>query len=235
MVTILDWPDRAARFDADSWWLTVSTKSPGAGLDGRRQVIFREMRTWANSVSITKLWADRPGLLRAFIDDLMGASGVFRLPVYNGLTYRYTGDLVAFFALFSLTSAEIASGLPFDDGTTWDDGAGWDLPETADPTVLADAPIGATRLMLDGFLGRNLAIGGVFTVNGFMYRVAENLDGAIRFNPPLREAITAGTIAEVNAPKIVVRLSQDTGGRLTLAPRNIGSMQAFDVEEAFQR
>ncbi len=109
---------------AESWFLVASTKSPGRGLDGRRQVIFRENRYWTNTITMPELWGLRANAWQAMIDDLIGMSGILRLPVLNSGAFRFRGDLGAFYALFSLTPTQITSGLPFDDDTTFDDGAG---------------------------------------------------------------------------------------------------------------
>ena len=234
-VEVLDWPAVLPPSMATSWFLTVETKSPGRGLDGRRQVIFRENRVWGNQVTLSQLWGARAAAFQALLDDMKGSYGLVRMPVCNSFTLTYGGDETAFYALFGLTAGEIAHGLAFGDGTTFSDTSGFEIPDHADPTVTADVPVGATLIGLDGFLGDNLAIGGFFSVNGFLYRVAANDGVLVRFNPPLREALTAGTVVAVNSPAAIVRLSEDMQARLQLAQRKIGTVPSFDVEEAFER
>jgi hypothetical protein len=234
-VRILDWPSAIPPAMVTIWYLRVSTQSPGPGLDGRRQVIFRESRIWTNNLTLTQLWGARAAALQVLLDDLRGSYGLVRIPVRNSFTTIYPGTLAAFYAQFGLSADIIANGIPFSTGVRFSSGVGFALPDFADPSVAADAPIGATILQLVGFLGQNLAIGGFFSCNGFLYRVAENDDGLVRFNPPLRQAIPAGTVVQVSAPDIVVRLAQDMQARLQLTQRRIGTVAAFDVEEAFER
>jgi hypothetical protein len=235
MVTILDWPSDIPPPMSASWFLQVSTKSPGPGLDGRRQVIYREMRYWTCKLQLTELWGQRLNTFEAFLDDCFGSAGLIRVPVVNSNVLRAPSDVASFLELIGASDTDPTIGVPFADATTFDDGLGWDIPSSSDPTFAADAPVGATVTTLVGFLGENLIVGGFFSVNGFLYRVAANTGGVVRFNPPLREAVTAGTTAKVNAPECVMRLSQDMQARLTREQRMRGTVPAFDLDEAFQR
>lgn len=235
MVRILDWPAGADRFASEDWHLSDGSVSPGRGLGGRRQVIYRESRIWQCTVDLAVLHGRAPGLWRAFIDEAQGMFGLLRLPIVNRLTPIYNGSLAAFYAQFGITAAMQQSGIPFGDDALFSDGAGFALPSIADPTVAADVPAGARLLRLTGFLGEQIWVGAMFSVNDFAYRVAANSGGAIRINPPLREAIAAGTAVQVNRPTILVRQSEGTGGTLTLDPALHGSVSGFTVEEAFQR
>lgn len=235
MVAILDWPSVIPPPLSASWFLQVSTKSPGPGLDGRRQVIFREMRYWTCKMQLTELWGTRLNAFEAFLDDCVGSAGLIRVPVINTNAWRAWGDAAAFLRMIGATGTDADAGVPFDDGSTFDDGVGWDSPSMADPTFAADAPVGATLATLSGFLGEYLIVGGFFSVNGFLYRVAANDSGAIRFNPPLREAVATGAVAQVNRPDCIMRLSQDTQARLTREQRMRGTVPSFDLDEAFQR
>jgi hypothetical protein len=90
-------------------------------------------------------------------------------------------------------------------------------------------------MRVDGYLGRQLAIGAVFSLGEFLYRVAANDDGRIRFNPPLRQAASAGDQVEVSSPTILCRLADAQQMRLDVEFCLYGSPLTFDVVEAFDR
>lgn len=235
-MTIIDWPVGLPLFDATDFSLTGSTPSSGQALDGREQLVWRENRVWQARLTLAALRGTQVLILRAFADQIRGRYGKFRVPICNRHTTRYFGDPNAFWAGIGITPTEISEGFTrYSDGTTFSDGTGFALPDYGDPVFRSAAPVGATRVFLDGYLGRHVSVGAHFTVNGFLYRVASNSDGDLRINPPLREAVTVGTTALINNPSVVVRLQSADGLRVTENHNRITPPISFDVIEAFDR
>jgi len=125
--------------------------------------------------------------------------------------------------------------LQYSDGTNFSDGTGFALPGYDEPTVSANGSAGASAIQLDGYIGRNLSVGSFFSINDFLYRVEANVDGAVTFNPPLREAVTVGQAVDVSVPKIRVRLRDNDGWRVFQNYGFYSSAMTFSVVEAFER
>ncbi|NVK57328.1 MAG: hypothetical protein HWE26_17125 [Alteromonadaceae bacterium] len=222
----------------EHWRLRTSTTSPGAGLDGRQQWIFRENRVWRGRYHVIYAWGTSAtqGAYLAFLDEVRGAANTFSLPVPNGLTPSAAMGQAAFLRSLGVSEAEISAGyLSYGDGTQFSDGTGFALPEAVNPAAAADAPVGARIIQLSGTLGEVLAVGAVFSINDFLYRVAANDSGTVTFNPPLRTALTAGDAVEVNAPKIRVRFVDDAAAEAAHEFASYGAPFFLDVIEAFDR
>jgi hypothetical protein len=205
------------------WAFDLSTPTSGRGLDGRQQFIRRESRTWRNSYQVLGAWFDgNQGAYEAFIDDLHGPANTFNLPVRN--QFIGSASEVLFVTLDGEFEFETgANNILVLDGTTA-------------PIVDVTAPVSASVITLvTGADAAALFPGWVFSVNSFLYRVAANDAGVIRFNPPLREAIPAGTVLEVQNPTILVRLESDSAAMAAYEFSQIGAPHVLNVIEAFDR
>lgn len=222
--------------EAAHWRLRTSTFSPGRALNGRQQFIAVENRTWEVEYGIVGAWDAQMGAWLAFLDAVGGPKTSFLVPVRNDLTVRYGGDPAAFYTALGFTATEIANGYQtWSDGTTFSDGTGWALPSTADPVLTYAAPAGASRIWLDNYLGRVLAVGAYFAIDNFLYRVQSNDNGDIRFNPPLRTAVAAGAPVEVNAPRARVRFPDDAAFADAIEIKRFYGSYKISVVEAFDR
>lgn len=204
------------------WELRTNTISSGLGLDGRQQYIRRENRTWRNRYQVLGAWFDSgQEKYDAFLDQLHGAANTFDLPVPN----RWIGsESVPLFVT-------VDGDFEFDDSGT----SMLVLDGSIAPVVAVDAPVRATVLTLSGPDGEAMGIGWVFSVNSFLYRVATNTAGVITFNPPLRAAVTASTVLQVQQPKIRVRLDGDGAAAAAHSFSQMGAPQILNVVEAFER
>lgn len=234
-MALIDVPSGLALYALNNWRLRTMTPTPGPGLDGRQQWMFRENRVWMNKYSVERAWDDQnEGAYLAFLDDLKGAVNSFLLPIYNR-TPNYL-DAAELWREMGYTEAQIAEGRTYyDDGSRFSDRSGFALPDGADPIFGADAPVGATLVTLLGAVGELLWIGAGFSVDGFYYRVAANTAGAVRINPPLRQAITAGTVALVGVPQIRVKLENDEAVKAAHDISRLSAPYSLSVIEAFDR
>lgn len=218
------------------WRLRASTFTPGRALDGRQQYVGVENRTWEAEYGVIGAWDHLMGQWLAFLDEVGGPRRSFLVPVRNDLTLTYDGDLAAFQALAGATPTQISEGfIRFSDGTTFSDGTGFALPSPADPTVQSDAPAGASRILLGGFFGTNLAVGAYFAIDNFLYRVQSNSAGDILFNPPLRADAPAGTTAVVSGPMARVRFPDDAAWQQAIEIRRYYGPYRMALVEAFDR
>lgn len=207
------------------WRLQTRTPSSGMGLDGRQQFLTREARSWSCSYQVEGGWdasADGAwGGWLAFLDDLRGPLNSFLLPVPNARTpYAAPGEVVFV--------------TDWNGGFLYENGSGFVVGE-GDPVAAADAPAGATILQLTGMSGDFLRRDAMFSISGWLHRVAENTDGTVRFNPPLRAPVTAGTTVKVGAPRVRVRLPSDEAAESAHAFSQLRGLYTLDVVEAFER
>lgn len=218
-----------------NFWIESSSRV-SRGLNGRSQVVFAESRYWAGQLDLLPISLPEQMRLEALADDMRGRAGVIRVRFCNSGTPRFLGDLSRFYESVGTSTVEIAEGYArYDDCTAFDDGTGFALPEVDDPIAVSSGETGASRIRVDGYIGRNLAVGAVFSHNDFLYRVADNLDGSLRFNPPLRQTISLGEVISVNTPSILVRLSEDDGARPFREIGRRGRPTTIRVEEVFDR
>lgn len=236
MVQVIDIDSRLLRRTHENFWIDSDDTSTGRGLDGREQVLFTENRTWTGRLDFVRM---RPAALSEAVlvgDRLRGRANVLRVTLRNHRTLRYLGDEVAFYEAVGLSADDIARGhILFSDDASFDDGAGFALPDHDEPTVVADAVAGASTIQMDGYLGRNIAVTAFFSIDDFLYRVASNDDGALAFNPPLRQAVQAGAKVDVSYPKIRVRLQDKRDWRPFCEYFRNGQPMTVNVVEAFDR
>ena len=234
MVKIVDFPE-IVPVAHSRFWLQADA-SGDRGLDGRETVVYSENRFWRGRIVLPHLTQVQAMHLLACCDDLRGRASVLRMPVTNWGTLTDPGNDAEFWASVGVSDAMAADGfVPFSDSATFSDGSGFALPDRGPGEILVAAGVGADRIRVDGHLGRHLAIGAVFSSHEFLYRTAENDDGRIRFNPPLRKAVSVGELIEVSAPTILCRLADARQMRLDVEYCHYGLPLTFDVVEAFER
>lgn len=231
-MALIDVPAGLQFYCTGNWRLTTTTPTPGVSLNGRRQMFYAENRVWAAKYAVERAWDDRnEGEYLAFLDDLFGPANRFTLPIYNRTPSSL--DLDWLWREIGISEADIAAGhTHFSDETGFSDGSGFALPDGADPVFGADAAVGATTVTLTGLVAEILWVGAGFSVNGFYYRVAENTAGVMRINPPLRAAITAGTVAKVGVPEIQVQFVDDEAAKAAHEFSQIGGPYTLSVIEA---
>lgn len=113
------------------------------------------------------------------------------------------------FAPFPLGEAE-GESIPHSDDSLFSDGAGY-YQTTIDVVAAESAALRATSLAITRNYCAELQGGEVFSIlhptfDWRMYEIATVDDDVITFNPPLREAVTAGTQLEFDRPRCTMKL-----------------------------
>lgn len=220
----------------ENFWLDLDEVSPGAGLDGREQVVFSENRRWIGQLDFVRLRADGLRAAQVVGDQLRGRVNHLRVTLCNPGLFRPRTSGAAFLEALGVPAEDIARGyLLHAEGAGFDGGTGFALPEFADPVVAQDALAGVSQITLEGMMGLLLVPGSFFSVDDFLYRVEANAEGVVQFNPPLRQAVQAGAVAEVVFPKVRVRLAEKSDWRPFGEYLRFGQPMRVNVVEAFDR
>lgn len=205
------------------------------GMDGDEVIVAVENRHWVGRVELPPLTTAQALAARAAGDRMRGRRNHIRVPIRNVGVVTMADGLAAWQAGMGLTAAILSAGeLTHSDGAVHSDGAGYALPTSEPPTVAADAAQGESRVQMDSDTGRNLAVGAFFSIGDFLYRVAENADGLISFNPPLRRDVLAGEAVEVDRPTVLVRLARADGWRVVQEHGRHARATAVDVVEVIR-
>ncbi len=236
MAGVIDIDPKIMRLAHENFWLDLDDVSFGPGLDGREQIVFAENRRWMGQLDFLRMDFSAHMEARVIGDRLRGRANRLRICVCNRGTARYLGDTQKFYEAVDVPYQNIAQGGVFyDDGASFDDGAGFALPDIGEPTIISNAAAGISVVQMDGYLGRNIAVGAFFSINDFLYRVESNTDGAVIFNPPLRHGVAAGTRVDVTRPKVQVRLRDKADWRPFCEYFRNGRPMTVSVVEAFDR
>ncbi len=215
-------PDGLRFAEIEHWRLRTLTPTAGIGVDGRQNWIRRENRIWTGKVKVRGAWGRNQGPYLAFLDDLAGPAGTFRLPVSNEDAPGSGGVSLVF--LMNDAGTEFR----FDTGTS-----NMQVSEGFYPTLSVSAPVSATILTTsDNDLFRP---GMKFSHDDFLYRVSASDASSITINPPLRAPIASGQTLNVEAPYIRVKLASDEAAAGAHAPERRGGPYVLDVIEAFER
>ncbi|WP_420415928.1 hypothetical protein [Marinovum algicola] len=237
MSSLVEFPD-ALRFRHLNFHLQATTATSGRGVNAREQIMFSENRYWVATLTLPPLDQANAMLSNAVGDELCGRAGVLRLAFANLGTIGGGGcsELAELYEAAGVSDDDVARGfLTYSDESHFDDDTGFSLPAFDDPTVAADVPVGQRQVQLDGYLGLFLTRGAFFSINDFLYRVWTNTDGLITFNPPLREAVTAGDEVRVIFPRTRLRLSDDAGWSVFIEYMRWGRETSIALEEVFDR
>lgn len=237
MARVIEIPEAMlGRQKNQNFHIVGGSTSSGPGLNGREQIVYTEDRRWTGQIDFAHIFgADILGA-RVVGDRLRGRANPMRVPICNLGTPRFSGDVTAFYKSIGLPDDIASLGyIPFSDGATFSDGAGFALPDYGEPTIAEDASIGASRIRVYGYIGRNQIPGTGFSINDFFYRVEENNDGHMAINPPLREAVSAGDTINVSKPTIRVRLATNDGWQQFVEYGRVGKPMSINVVEVFER
>lgn len=233
-MNVIDWPSDLRVIAGHSWHLAVSSGTPGRGLGGHQQIIFRENRYWQCDLKIVPLRRRQIPTWQAFVDELCGMANPIRLPLCNVWRPRPAGGSFNYEAA-GLDPEEIANGVRFSDTAFFDDGSGWSFPGVPDPSIAQAAPAGATILRMTGPTVAMLQPGVMFTIDGYLYRIAGRSGQQVRFNPPLRQDVASGVQVNISAPYVIVRLADDDQARAFVNAERWTDAMTVSVVEAFDR
>lgn len=229
---LANFPRALLRERSSQWTLVGNTISPGQTGDGVVPIVRTDgggfWRAQLASIAINS--GALIGAWRAISAQLDGGSGVMVVPMCDPCVP------------WPVIDGERVTGygnVPHSDGTLFDDGAGYDQPVVECVTV-GDAIRRATTLVLQ-FVNGGPLVGGEFfsfqhaTYDWRLYVVRstyENDDGTttITFRPPLREAVTDGTLVEFDRPRCVMRLASQDAMVLDLEMRRRGNPSITLIE-----
>lgn len=201
-------------FAHQNFWIAGDDLAVG-GKDGRETIVGAENRFWTGTIEMPSLTMTQAYRARSVGDRLRGRQNWLRVTLGNAGTPNMAAGLTAYYHSLGITDADIARGYTlFDDGYIFDDSHGFALPGSDAPTVAADVAAGASVVVMLEDMGRALVPGAFFSINDHLYRVAENEDGIVTFNPPLRRAVAAGDAVEVLQPTALFRLAKPDGWRV---------------------
>lgn len=219
----------------DNLRLVGPTPDYNPGIDGREQVLYTENRIWRGSIVFPPMFGRELALLRSIPTRLRGRAGVFRIPLLNLASPRFTGNQLEFWRSVGVPQDVIDRGsIPFSGGSTFEDGSGFALPDTSDELLAEDLNVGAVSVKFDTYIGRHLAVGDRFSVLSHLYEVEENDDGKVRFSPPVREQAPAGTLVRVSEPHMDLRLAGNDDWDVVVnlglysEPLTVNVIEAFD-------
>ncbi|MBL4761721.1 MAG: hypothetical protein JKY93_03365 [Gammaproteobacteria bacterium] len=233
---VVNWPASLISPSQTSWHLKGGSRGTGIGLNNREQFIYTENRYWTGTLSLPEIFGTALPELLAAVDDIAGQLNIIKLPLFNPFTVTKNGSDADFWRALGVSETAISDGFErFSDGTTFTDGTGFSLPSGDNPTALLDAVVGSSTIKFGGVIGTVLSVGAIFTHNGFMYRVAENTNGLIRFNPPLRQGILKGEAILVDKPFIYVRFASNDEANILINYCKWGSPVSVNFIEAFER
>lgn len=236
MVRVIDLDAGVLRRAHENFWLDLDEVSPGAGLDGREQVVFSENRRWIGQLDFVRLRADALRRAQVIGDQLRGRVNHLRVTLCNPGLFRPRTSGAAFLEALGVPTEDIDRGyLLFAEGAGFEGGTGFALPDFVDPVVASDAPAGAAALVLEGMIASLLVPGSFFSIDDFLHRVEANEAGTLSFNPPLRQAVAAGAVARVVFPQVRVRLADKKDWRPFGEYLRFGRPMTVNVVEAFDR
>lgn len=215
------------------WNIAGNTKSPG-GSTSLPAVTVRSDGGgfWTASLNDIQLWYREYALLWRAVRQV-AAGGV------NPLVVRRMDQLQPFPAGGPTTYGAI----PHGDGALFSDGSGYAQP-VIDVKANAAAALRAVSLDLNLVNCASLVGGEVFSIGHAtfgprMYEIGTvtPLGGAfyrVTFNPPLREAVTAGTVIEFDEPRCTMKLVNASGMdlNLTVLPDSTATVKLVETRFA---
>lgn len=208
---VIEWPD--VSISADDLHLVGQTLT-SKGIFGAGTVIHMENRVWVLSLPVNALYEKDWRKIRATLDEARGQYGRIRVPIWT--TGIPTGE----------------GGVTFDADVTFDTDVIFLGVSLIGAAALEASPSGATRLTVSSPVAALVEPAMPFSIGDRLYRVARADGEDIVFNPPLREAVSAGAALEFVSPRMLMRLTADDAAMPIVASR-MSSPTTFTLTEAF--
>ena len=219
-VDVIDWPMSAMRVRSENWRLEGATISSG-GVFGPGTVVNVENRVWMCDLDLANLAPNMWRRVRAILDEARGQYGVLNIPVIVGQQFDQALAQPATFdggVMFAAMAGVPAGGFAALDFST--------------VTVSESVEAGATLMRLSVPSGAVYLSAMFTTAEGHLYRISGTSGGRVRFNPPLRAPLAAGSPLEFSEPKVRMRLAVDDAGLRRLAsgltaPKSLPIVESF--------
>lgn len=212
---VLLWPDTLAPVNMTSTIDRPVFKGPKP-LSGREQVVQSSAGGWLISYSGIPVYGDKFRHFRSIWSSLGG----FAAPVY--VKPEFSPNMLARRNNISATATTFAT-----DSTTFSDGSRF-TQSTGDCVLATDAVRGATTISVTNSTVSPVQTGDYFEIDGRLH-VVNAIDGtAWKIWPPLRANYAAGTILEIDDPRMLAYLVTDSSA-LTLNVQ-FGRLSRVDVD-----
>lgn len=225
MVEIIEWPCDLLRLTYQRLFLQNITRNAGRSLSGQEQIIDAGAQHWQLSLSTTIEWKeDRIKGFEALISEMGGRRNIAAICLSDA--YEYGEDIAP-------------QQVRHSDGTWFSDDTGYGDSSGMQPLILTqEAEGGTNQLWTDIGDPRRpgLRVGDLFSVDGFLYRVLRRDDaGWVKFAPPARRAMPAGTRLETSPVVGYFRFASDDQGARGRDLLSYGEAVTLDFVEAFDR
>lgn len=229
MPDIIPWPCDMRRVHAE-YFIKWTTRSVGFSLAGHEQIVAPNAGVWEVSVTFPREFdAVSVRQFEAKVARMRGRFNIADLCLCDPLKFG---------------AEDNPAQIGFTDGTWFTDGTGFTDPAMtgggSQPVLTsAAAAAGATTISVD-LVGPpeipQMRQGHMFSVNGYLYRVVWAVaDGSMGIEPPLREAIPAGTQLQTDPPHFYGRFATDEEGRRMREYLKWGEQVTVRFVEAFDR
>ena len=224
-MAVIEWPAEQFRMSMTRYFIDWTSRSAGTGLSGHEQIISSGTGRWRLTFQlILDPDPDRLRRFEALVSEMRGRLNAALIPLYDAYAYDRTVAPLQ---------------IPHADGTWHTDGTGAMTGDGQQPMeTVGAAPAGASTLTvsLTNPARPSLRVGDLFTVNGFLYRVVRrNPGGWVKVEPPLRQAIPAGTVLETDPILVRVRFATDGEGERARDLLSWGEPVTLTFVEDFDR
>lgn len=224
-MALIEWPSEHFRLTLTSYHIDWTTRSAGRALSGREQLIGTGTNIWRFRFALA-LEYDPVRLRRfeALVSEMRGRLNAAAIPLYDAFAYDGAVSPVQ---------------IPHGDGTWHTDGTGAFAGNGVQPMVtVGAAAAGASQITVDLTQPSrpSFRVGDLFTVNGFLYRVVRRNEGGwVKLEPPLREAIPAGTTLETDPIIVHTKFATDGEGERARDILSFGEPVTLTFVEDFDR
>lgn len=212
---------------------SLQSRSGGLSLNGSEQVVFSDAGRWQAKV-IVSLRGEASNLaLRAFLAQMGGRAGTVLVPKWD----RFRPADINGRPLSQVHAAGYDDGRPQDGNGFNFDLSGFGQPSIAAATVVANAPLGATRIAIisDGSEGPRpghyFGLGQRLYLISNVWKLDEEAPIQVEFWPRLRAPAASGELVLLDRPVCLMRFSSDDVGGDMFNRRGSGSV-TFDFVEA---
>lgn len=224
-MALIDWPAEQFRMSMTTYHIDWTSRGAGRGLSGHEQIISSGTGIWRFSFSlIIEPDSDRLKRFEALVAEMRGRLNTAVIPLYDRFAYDA-----------ALSPAQER----WQDQTWFADGTGFSGFGAVQPMVTIGATAaGATQLTVDlsNPVRPSFRVGDLFSVNGFVHRVVRrNSGGWVKFEPPLRAAIPAGTTLETDPPVAYAKFATDGEGERARDLLSWGEPVTLTFIEEFDR
>lgn len=194
---MLVFPTQRFPFNSRDCDIELASVSGGVAISGAEDVTYTDGGgRWVADMGDASLYSrDRIMLWRAFKSATNSGTDAFVFPVCD----------IRHQPIAATNRTTHSDGTPFADDTEY-------FGADTDVTASANAALRATSMVIDiTAIGKPLIGGERFTIDHptwrhRMYQIGTISGSTIQFNPPLREAVTAGTVIDFVNPRFVGRI-----------------------------